>query len=322
MEKVLVFLMISLIAASCSRRVPESQSQESEHTAKTSTVPIPQFDGNSAFAVLVKQCDFGPRNPNSSGHEECLAYLQQQFSLYADSVALQKFNVPGYDGTVLHLTNVIASFNLRAKTRVLLTAHWDTRPRNDQERSGPKDKPIFGANDGASGVAVLLELARDFKESPPPEGVDIILWDGEDYGKEGDLDYYFLGSKYWAATKPQSYYPIFSINLDMVGDKELSLPKEANSVKYAPDVVELVWNMAAQMGVSQFIDRVGEAISDDHLSLDQIGIKAIDIIDFAYPDKTNRYWHTLEDTPDKCSGASLAAAGRVLLEVLFRKVPV
>ena len=165
-------------------------------------------------------------------------------------------------------------------------------------------------------------MARCFKQDPPPEGVDIILWDGEDYGREGNLDYYFLGSKYWAATKPQSYYPIFSINLDMVGDKELSLPKEYNSVQYAPDIVDLVWNTAAEIGASQFVDRVGDPISDDHLSLDEIGIKTIDIIDFAYPDQTNRYWHTLEDTPDKCSGESLAAVGKVLIQVLYRKVPV
>jgi glutaminyl-peptide cyclotransferase len=317
MKKVLIFLMASLIVTSCSKRRPQNQSEMAEHIAQVPTVPVPKFDDSSAFNFLVKQCDFGPRNPNSVGHEKCLTYLQQQLSWYADSVRLQKFDVPGYSGTVLHLTNIIASFNLKAKTRVLLSAHWDTRPRNDQQKSGPRDKPIIGANDGASGVAVLLELARDFKQSPPPEGVDIILWDGEDYGREGDLNYYFLGSKYWAATKPQFYYPIFAINLDMVGDKELNLPEEANSVEYAPDIVKLVWDAAAEIGVPQFIERVGDAISDDHLSLDNIGIKAIDIIDFTYP-----YWHTLQDTPDKCSKESLGAVGKVLLQVLYRKIPV
>ncbi len=317
--------MMTLMISSCSNRTPPrtaEQTGQTQSTPQIPTTPIPQFDGNSAFAYLVKQTSFGPRNPNSQGHEECLAYLQQQFSLYADSVSLQKFNVPGYNGTELHLTNIIASFNLEAKTRVLLSAHWDTRPRADQERGGPMDKPIPGANDGASGVAVLLEMARDFKQNPPPEGVDIMLWDGEDYGKEGDLDYYFLGSKYWAATKKFSYYPVFAINLDMVGDKELTLPREGNSVQYAPDIVNLVWNTAADMGVSQFVDRIDGMVSDDHLSLDNIGIKAIDIIDFAYPDQSNRYWHTLEDTPDKCSAESLSAVGRVLLQVLYRKVPV
>lgn len=317
--------MIALAISSCSKRTPlrlAGQAEQAQHIPQIPTVPLPQFDGNSAYTFLVKQTSFGPRNPNSNGHEDCLAYLQQQFSLYADSVDLQKFNIPGYNGSVLHLTNIIASFNLKAKTRVLLSAHWDTRPRADNEPGGPVDKPILGANDGASGVAVLLEMARDFKRNPPPEGVDIILWDGEDYGKEGDLDYYFLGSKYWAATKQFSYYPAFAINLDMVGDKELTLPKEGNSVQYASDIVNLVWNTAAEIGVSQFVDRIGDMISDDHLSLDNVGIKAIDIIDFAYPDQSNRYWHTLQDTPDKCSAESLSAVGRVLLQVLYRGVPV
>jgi len=322
MERISIILVFTLMISSCAKKNDQPQPQDAQHVAQIPSVPIPKFDGNSAFSLLVKQTDFGPRNPNSVGHEKCLAYLQQQFNLYADSVGLQSFTVPGYDGTVLRLTNVVASFNLRAKTRVLLSAHWDTRPRNDREKTGPTDKPIIGANDGASGVAVLLEMARGFKQNPPPEGVDIVLWDGEDYGKEGNLDYYFLGSKYWAATKPFSYYPIFSINLDMVGDKELSLPKEYNSVQYASDVVNLVWNTAAEMGVTQFVDRVGDPISDDHLSLDNVGIKSVDIIDFAYPDQTNRYWHTLEDTPDKCSGESLAAVGKVLIQVLYRKIPI
>ncbi len=321
MKRVLLILTIGIMVSSCAKKNNQAQLQDTQYVAKFPSAPIPQFDGNSAYSFLVKQCDFGPRNPNSGGHEKCLAYLQEQFSLYADSVGLQSFTVPGYDGTVLRLTNVIASFNLRAKTRVLISAHWDTRPRNDQEKTGPVDKPILGANDGASGVAVLLEMARCFKRNPPPEGVDLICWDGEDYGKEGSLDYYFLGSKYWAATKPFSYFPVFAVLLDMVGDKELTLPKEYNSMQYAPDVVNLIWNTAAEMGVSQFVDRVGDPISDDHLMLDNVGIKSIDIIDFAYPDQSNRYWHTLEDTPDKCSGGSLAAVGKVLIQVLYRKIP-
>ena len=314
--------MIAIVASSCSNRAKQQQqAQQTQHVPQIPTVPIPHFDGKSAFNFLVQQVNFGPRNPNSDGHDQCLLYLQQEFSQYADSIELQKYDIPGYNGTVLHLTNVIAHFNLRSKTRVLLSAHWDTRPRADNEPGGPVDKPIPGANDGASGVAVLLEMARDFKQNPPPEGVDMILWDGEDYGKEGTLDYYFLGSKYWAATKPFSYQPIFAINLDMVGDKELTLPKEGFSVQYAPDIVDLVWKTAAEMGVTQFRDRVGDPVYDDHLQLDNVGIKAIDIIDFAYPDQTNRYWHTLEDTPDKCSPESLSAVGRVLLQVLYRKIP-
>ncbi len=317
MKKLLLLAAIALVLGSCSKRSTEQKPEQASITLKTPTVPIPQFDANSAFNYLVKQVDFGPRAPNTDAHQQCLQYLQQVLSMYADSVQLQKFNVPGYDGVVLHLTNIIAHFNLKSKTRVLLTAHWDSRPRADHQPGGPVDKPIPGADDGASGVAVLLEMARGFKESPPPVGVDIILWDGEDYGREGDMNYYCLGSKYWAATKPFSYQPVFAINLDMIGQKNLSISKEGYSVQYAPDVVDLVWNTAAEMGVTQFVDRTMDPIYDDHLQLDNVGIKAIDLIDFDY-----KYWHTLEDTPDKCSPESLSAVGRVLLEVLYRKIPV
>ena len=322
MRFVAIVFIFALLVASCSSERSKEQAAKQTHVPQIPTVTIPPFDPASAFNFLVQQTDFGPRNPNSYGHEQCLYYLQHVLSGYADTVELQKFDVPGYDGIMLHLTNIIAHFNMKSNTRVLLTAHWDTRPRADQQKGPGADKPILGANDGASGVAVLLEMARDFKIDPPPVGVDMIFWDGEDYGKEGDLDYYFLGSKYWAATKKISYYPIFSINLDMVGDKELSIPKEQYSEQFAPDVVDLVWNTASEMGISQFSNTVDGAISDDHLSLQNIGIKAIDVIDFAYPDATNRYWHTLQDTPDKCSGASLGAVGRVLLQVLYRKIPV
>lgn len=288
-----------------------------QRAVKYPTVPIPEFSGKEAFTYLVKQVDFGPRNPNSTGHQQCLLYLQHELSLYADTVQLENFNVPGYDGVLLHLTNIIASFNMKATKRVLLSAHWDTRPRADHQPGGPVDKPIPGADDGASGVAVLLELAKDFKESPPPVGVDIMLWDGEDYGRANELDYYCLGSKYWAATKPYSYQPDFAVNLDMVGQKDLKLEKEGYSMEYARSIVNLIWNTAKEMGVSQFVDAVGDTIYDDQVSLQNVGIKAVDIIDFDY-----KYWHTLEDTPDKCSPESLSAVGRVLLRVLYRKIPI
>lgn len=265
----------------------------------------------------MKQVNFGPRAPNTAAHQQCLKYLTQVLSQYADTVHLQEFDVPVYNGITLHLANIIANFNMKSKTRVLLTAHWDSRPRADHQPGGPVDKPIPGADDGASGVAVLLEMARDFKESPPPIGVDIILWDGEDYGREGDLNYYCLGSKYWAATRSPSYYPIFAINLDMIGQKGLEIPKEGYSIENARDVVDLIWNTAAQMGVTQFVDSTSSLIYDDQVPLDNIGLKAVDLIDFNY-----KYWHTLEDTPDKCSPTSLAAVGKVLLEVIYRKIPV
>ncbi len=320
MKKILLLILITLTVNSCSQKTEKDRSQQMKSSqgrqaSKFQTVPVPQFDGKSAFNYLVRQVDFGPRAPNSDAHHQCLLYLEQELSLYADSVQLQKFDVPGYDGTVLRLTNIIAHFNLKSPTRILLTAHWDSRPRADHQPGGAVDKPIPGADDGASGVAILLEMARGFKQSPPPVGVDIILWDGEDYGKEGDMNYYCLGAKYWAATKPFSYQPLFAVNLDMVGQKDLQIPKEGYSVEYAPDVVKLIWDTAENMGVTQFVDRTSEPIYDDHLQLDNVGIKAVDLIDFDY-----KYWHTLEDTPDKCSPESLSAIGRVLLQVIYRSL--
>ena len=320
MKRTLFLLMITVVLSSCSQNSKKDQAQQMKQskegqTAKVPTVPVPQFDGKTAFDYLVHQVSFGPRAPNTDAHQQCLQYLQQQLSRYADSVELQKFDVPGYDGTVLHLTNIIAHFNMKSANRVLLTAHWDSRPRADHQPGGAVDKPIPGADDGASGVAVLLEMARGFKQSPPPVGVDIILWDGEDYGREGDLNYYCLGAKYWAATKPFSYQPLFAVNLDMIGQKGLEISKEGYSMEYARDVVDLIWNAAADLGVTQFVDRTGDDIYDDHIQLDNVGIKAIDLIDFDY-----KYWHTLEDTPDKCSPESLTAVGRVLLDVLYRKM--
>ena len=317
MKKTILFLSLAVMLSSCSKKSPQQQAEMLQSTTHYPTVPIPAFDADSAFDYLVKQVDFGPRSPNSTAHEQCLLYLQQEFSRYADTVQLENFNVPGYDGVLLHLTNIIVSFNMKATTRVLLSAHWDSRPRADHQPGGPVDKPIPGADDGASGVAVLLEMARDFKQSPPPVGVDIMLWDGEDYGKEGELDYYCLGSKYWAATKPYSYQPDFAVNLDMIGQKDLRIEKEGYSVQYAPDVVNLIWNTAAEMNVPQFVDSLGDTIYDDHIPLQNAGIKAVDLIDFNY-----KYWHTLEDTPDKCSPQSLSSVGRVLLDVLYRKIPI
>jgi Zn-dependent M28 family amino/carboxypeptidase len=237
-------------------------------------------------------------------------------------VRLQNFAHVGYGGERLDLTNIVASFNPSASTRLLLCAHWDTRPRaeHDENKSRRKE-PMLGANDGASGVAVLLEIAGLLHQTPPPVGIDIALFDGEDYGREGDPDSYLLGARYFASTKPRDYVPRFGILLDMVGDRMLELPKEQNSVRLAPDVVDLVWETARQLGVSQFVPDRGEEILDDHIPLNDAGIKTIDIIDFDYPDQTNRYWHTHQDTIEHCSAESLGAVGTVLTHVIYSQFP-
>jgi Zn-dependent M28 family amino/carboxypeptidase len=283
---------------------------------------VPSFNGARAFAILTKQTSFGPRNPNSKGHRECLTYLESTLRGLADEVRLQPFTESGYGGEVLPLTNVIASFRPAEKTRVLLCAHWDTRPRAEQDPDkSRRNKPILGANDGASGVAVLLELASLLRTKAPPMGIDIVLFDGEDYGVEGDHANYLLGSRYFAKNRLSSYLPRFGVLLDMVGDRNLELPKEGFSVRYAPGVVDLVWNAARELGVSQFVDIAGEDIIDDHLPLNEAGIPTIDLIDFNYPDSSNRFWHTHQDVPENCSPESLEAVGTVLTQVLYGLKP-
>jgi Zn-dependent M28 family amino/carboxypeptidase len=241
---------------------------------------------------------------------------------YGDEIHLQPFTLSGYGDEQLNLTNVIASFNPGSTARVLLCAHWDTRPRAEQdEDKSRRNEPILGANDAASGVAVLLEIASLLKQHPPPIGIDIVLFDGEDYGREGDMAKYLLGSRNFAKNKPADYVPRFGILLDMVGDAFLEIPKEETSVKFAPDIVELVWQKAKQLGYTQFVDEVGEAITDDHLPLNEVGIKTIDLIDFNYPDQTHRYWHTHQDTPDKCSAESLEAVGTVITHIIYTQHP-
>jgi hypothetical protein len=300
--------------SSCSQHQERSIPQQ---VPATQTPPgkldVPEFDSQKAFAYLRAQTDFGPRNPNSTGHQKCLDYLASELSRYAEKVTRQNFVHQGYDGEVLKLTNVFGSFNASASDRILLLAHWDTRPRADEEKDPAKQNlPILGADDGASGVAVLLEIARLLKQVQPPIGVDILFVDGEDYGKSRDLDSYFLGARYFMKMKNENYRPRFAVLLDMVGYKDLQIPMEQNSITFAPEAVELIWSTAENLGVTQFVNVPGEEISDDHIPLNSGGIPTVDIIDFQYP-----YWHTTQDTPDKCSAESLEAIGKVLMHVIF-----
>lgn len=314
--------LLLMLLTWCGCESPKREQPQTPSALEKKMTPIPVFSGERAFRYLVRQTEFGPRNPNSKGHKACLDYLAQTLRGVADEVQVQPFSAEGY-AEVLALTNIIAKFNVSAKSRILLCAHWDTRPRADQDTTKSKrNDPIIGANDGASGVAVLLEIAALLKQQAPPVGVDIVLFDGEDYGTEGDLTKYFLGSRYFAANKPADYNPRFGILLDMVGDTFLELRKEQHSVRFAPDIVDLVWRKARELGYSQFVDELGEDINDDHLQLNTVGIKTIDLIDFDYPDPTNRYWHTHDDTPDKCSPASLEAVGTVVTHIVYTQAPV
>jgi hypothetical protein len=316
MIKYALFLGALAFFSSCRQHQEKAIPQQVSATqALPGKMNVPEFDSQKAFAYLRAQTDFGPRNPNSLGHQKCLEYVAAELSHYAEKVTRQNFTHQGYGGEILRLTNIFGSFNTTASDRILLLAHWDTRPRADEEKDPAKqNQPILGANDGASGVAVLLEVARLLKQVSPPIGVDILFVDGEDYGKSQDLDSYFLGSRYFMKVKSENYRPRFAVLLDMVGYKDLQIPMEQNSVTFAPETVELIWSTAENLGVTQFVTVPGEQISDDHIPLNSGGLPTVDIIDFQYP-----YWHTTQDTPDKCSAESLEAIGKVLMHVIYSK---
>jgi glutaminyl-peptide cyclotransferase len=279
------------------------------------------FDGDQAFHYLLLQTDLGPRFPGSPGHITALNLLKNKLQDLGARVELQPFmHYDSEQGITLTMNNIIGSFYLSKLSRILLCAHWDTRPFADREESAKQHLPILGANDGASGVAVLLEIARQLQKREPAVGVDIVFFDGEDYGRKGDLDNYCLGSRHFIQQN-KSFFPHYAILLDMIGDAELQLPIEGYSQQFAPEITEKVWNIAQNLGKHQFLPEVRNYVFDDHVILNQGGIPAIDIIDFEYPDGSHRYWHTLEDTPDKCSPESLQAVGEVLMKVIYSQQP-
>ena len=282
----------------------------------------PKFDGEQAFQYLVQQCEFGPRNPGSSGHAECKAFLTSELKKYCDRVEQQDFEYQDKKDpmNIYHGTNIIASINLHPKERkrIMLCAHWDTRPWADQDPIPENhSQPIIGANDGASGVAVLLEIAWILKSHKPDISVDIILFDLEDIGDykaeqyPDSLNPFSMGSEYFVSNN-NGYNPAYGILLDLIGDQDLQIKKEAFSVTNAEPIVNKVWNAANKVGAKAFSETSGEAIYDDHIPFLKKGISVIDLIDFDYP-----YWHTAGDTPDKCSTKSLQEVGDVLVEVIF-----
>jgi glutaminyl-peptide cyclotransferase len=281
----------------------------------TSSTP-PEFDGEEAFATLLRQCQFGPRNPGSEGHRKAKKYFLDKLSEHTNFVKIQDFVHSDQEQQIeLKLTNIIASFYPKKTKRILLCAHWDTRPFADRDPDTTlRAKPILGANDGASGVAVLLEIGRIVSLKEPACGVDVVLFDGEDGGQEGDFDGFCLGSKYFAQNKGD-YQPQFGILLDMIGDRDLALYKEGYSARYAKGLLDSIWFRAQDLGLFCFKDSVKHFVYDDHVPLLGAGIPVIDLIDFDYP-----YWHTTSDTPDKCSPESLQKIGDLLLEILYHGI--
>lgn len=277
--------------------------------------PLP-FDSNRAFEILKKQCEFGPRPPDSEAHRKTKDYLFTELKKYADTVTLQpyKSEVDTIDDPpqrkTLHMNNIIAEFGSNHNETLLLAAHWDTRPCADRDPNTDNQRePILGANDGASGVAVLLEIARILKATPPPRRIIIILFDGEDYGKT--TDQMFLGSRYFAKNMGK-WKPDYGILLDMIGDKDLQIPIERFSWDANPEFALAIWGRAEKLGLAPFQRKLGPAVMDDHVPLIEVGVPMVNIIDFDYP-----HWHTLEDTVDKCSPKSLEVVGKLVVNIIY-----
>ena len=307
---------------------PANSYSEEEETENVQPAG-PDFNADSAYAFVQSQCDFGPRYMNSEGHEKCAQWIMDKFKEYGCKVTSQKADLRGYDGTILKSTNIMASYNPEATTRVMLCAHWDSRPwaDNDPDSNNWK-KPIIAANDAASGVGVMIELARIIKDSKLPLGVDFVCFDAEDWGipqwseQEDPGDTWALGAQYFSTNLPEGYAPRYGILLDMVGGIGSKFYKEGMSMQYAPEIVKKVWKAARQIGYGSFFpDMEGGMITDDHIPVNQnANIPCIDIIPY-FPDceqsSFGPTWHTLADNMDNIDRNTLKAVGQTVVQVLF-----
>ena len=281
------------------------------------------FNGNRSMEFLEYQCSFGPRFPGSSGHHN----FQDSLKIFLDD--LVEMNLVFKDTIVnpitnkkVEITNFLARFNPRASERIMILAHWDTRQIADKDLNDDNLEfpPVIGANDGASGTAILMSLAEILSKNPLTKiGVDLLFLDAEDMGVYNKSDTWALGAKSFSK-QIKNPLPKYAICVDMVGDKEQEFLIEEFSYMYAPEIVNKVWSLANELGYNQFKYIIGQRIVDDHYVLyNNTGIPSINIIDFQYPNSKENYWHTTQDTPDKCSAESLGAVGTVLATLIYRE---
>ena len=327
------------------KKSQEIKSKNSKTTEAILTVNVPQFNSDSAYHFIKKQVDFGPRAPNSVAHQNCYLYLKNKLSYYGADVVIQEDTVRRFDGEILNMKNIIGSFNVSKKNRVLLCAHWDSRYVADQD-TDRINEPIDGANDGGSGVGVLLEVARNISEASPFIGVDIIFFDVEDQGQSGEqavddpYSSYFswcLGSQYWSQNPHTSNYQArFGILLDMVGGPNAVFIPDYGSDYYASEIVDKVWKNAIENGYMDYFDTNSNEnyisledyeLLDDHIMINQFTqmlgrhIPTIDIIEF---DNTNghtfnQHWHTHQDNMDNIDKETLEAVGQTVLNVIYNE---
>lgn len=326
----IALLIVALIAGAAFNFLPSNKAEVSETEEIEKVQPVgPDFNADSAYIYLQEQCDFGPRTMNSVAHDKCEKWIIQKFEQYGCKVTTQKATLNGYDGTPLRSTNIMASYNPKATTRIMFCAHWDCRPWADNDPDSTNwHKPIIAANDAASGVGVMIELARILKGSGLELGVDFICFDAEDYGTpqwfegEDPGDTWALGAQYFANNLPEGYAPRYGILLDMVGGVGAKFYREGMSMQYAPAIVKKVWNAARQVGYGSYFPKAdGGMITDDHIPVNQTAnIPCIDVIPY-YPDCAQSSfgptWHTIADNMDNIDKNTLKAVGQTMVQVLF-----
>ena len=327
LKKIAIISLVLFSMTSCDNK--QNSKPAAQPAPQVKQVVIPDFNADSAYNYVKKQLDFGPRVPGSVAHKQCAEWFVDFFSGKADTVYVQDFRTRLYDGRGIDGKNIIAAFNPEAKKRILLAAHWDSRPFADHDPDENNwNTPIDGANDGASGVGVLMEIARVLNDNPVNIGVDIILFDLEDYGAPYFLnlmtnDDWALGSQYWAKNPHiYNYRAYFGILLDMVGASNAKFPKEYYSQQFAPALSNDVWKIARELGYDEyFTNELGHPINDDHIYVNAIArIPMIDIIHLENNSESSfyPYWHTVKDNIEQIDPKTLGMVGDVVVNVLYR----
>lgn len=327
-KTLLACITFSVIACSCGNKTT-SNAMPSDVTGYQRISP--KFNADSAYNFVQKQVDFGPRVPNTPQHTACGDYLVNELKTFGANVIEQKMSLTIYNGKKISGRNIIGSYGLEKKNRVLLFAHWDTRAYADSDSDKNFHTPILGADDGASGVGILLEVARNLYAQAPEVGIDIIFFDAEDYGTPSFLEnqpegnWWCLGSQYWSKNlHVKGYKAKYGILLDLVGGKDATFCKEYYSIRYADNIVEKIWSTARQLGYGKyFVARDGGAIVDDHVSINQnTGIPSVDIINYVKNGQTESFpeWHhTLDDNMTVINKETLEAVGQTILEVIYKE---
>ena len=325
--KINQLLTLSFLAlAGLSSCQQQNKMASDESATETIKLQSPDFDADSAYAYTKAQVDFGPRIPSTPAHAKTAEYLVAKLKSFGGEVTVQQAPAKTYDGKAHQLKNIIAAFYPEKKQRILITAHWDARPFSDQDPDASmRDKAFEAANDGASGVAVILEIARQIQQKQPEVGVDFALWDIEDYGIANDdtpnVTTWCIGSQYWAKNPTfQHGKPLYAINLDMVGGSNAQFTQDEVSRKYAPNIVSKVWSIANEIGYgSYFINVTSGTLVDDHYWVNQAGVPAIDIIHYSDAGGFYTNWHTQLDNLNNIDRNTLKAVGQTVLETIYRE---